>query len=191
MALTKSLWTSIVDLVSTGQTISGNLDTAFANMDLALTQIDTNTSSIAELQGLAAAASVITTSPIAAQVLVANVPEKLNWMTTALVDEGTAITIDIPTDNLLVNESGTYRVYGVVSALVPVNNLAEIELYIDNLPTGFKSSCVGRGQNSVVTYAYSFLTPFLVNDDINLYVTSTGTEITIQSASVTVEKTNY
>ena len=43
MALDKTLWTQIVDLVSTGQNVSDKLDTAFNNLDTAIDQIDANT----------------------------------------------------------------------------------------------------------------------------------------------------
>lgn len=46
MALAKTLWTSIVDLVSTGQNVSDKLDTAFTNVDNAITQVDTNTAEL-------------------------------------------------------------------------------------------------------------------------------------------------
>ena len=49
MALTKTLWTSIVDLVSTGQNVSDKLDTAFTNVDTAITQVDTNTAGLVTL----------------------------------------------------------------------------------------------------------------------------------------------
>ena len=49
MALAKTLWTTIVDLVSTGQNVSDKLDTAMANVDTAITQIDTNVTDIAAL----------------------------------------------------------------------------------------------------------------------------------------------
>ena len=52
MALTKTLWTSIVNLVSTGQNVSDNLDTAFTNIDAAITQVDTNTSDLVILNDL-------------------------------------------------------------------------------------------------------------------------------------------
>ena len=135
--------------------------------------------------------SIVTTSPMTEQILAPNVPEKLEWMTTALVDSGTAISHSIANDNILINETGIYKVYGVITTLAPINDLVDIELYIDNLPTGFMSSCIGRGTNSPVTFTYAFMSSFAINDDINLYVTSTGISITLQSASVTVEKTNY
>ena len=46
MALAKTLWQQIQDLVSTGQNVSDQLDTAFNNIDTAIEQIDTNTSAI-------------------------------------------------------------------------------------------------------------------------------------------------
>ena len=50
MALPKTLWQTIVDLVSTGQNVSDQLDTAFGNIDNAIDQIDTNTADIAVLE---------------------------------------------------------------------------------------------------------------------------------------------
>lgn len=46
MALQKTLWQQIVDLVSTGQNVSDQLDTAFTNIDTAIDQIDTNTAEL-------------------------------------------------------------------------------------------------------------------------------------------------
>lgn len=43
MALTKTLWQTIVDLVSTGQDVSDALDTAFSNIDDVIDQVDANT----------------------------------------------------------------------------------------------------------------------------------------------------
>ena len=50
MALTKTLWTQIVDLVSTGQEVSNSLDTAFTNIDAAITQVDTNATRLDSLE---------------------------------------------------------------------------------------------------------------------------------------------
>jgi len=50
MGLTKTLWTIIQDLSSTGQNVSDNLDTAFENIDDAIDQIDTNTADVVDLK---------------------------------------------------------------------------------------------------------------------------------------------
>lgn len=52
MALQKTLWQSIVDLVSTGQNVSDQLDTAFTNIDDAITQVDANTNALSVLTPL-------------------------------------------------------------------------------------------------------------------------------------------
>ena len=200
MALTKTLWTTIVDLISTGQNVSSGLDTAFTNIDAAITQVDTNTADIVTIDGRVTtlenyannAVSIATVSPMTAQTLAAGIAEKLEWMTVAVVNAGgTSISYDIPTDNILIQEASVYKVFGVISGVAPINNVIDIELYINNLPTGFKSSCISRGDSSTNTFVYSFMTSFAINDDINLYITSTGTSFTVQSASVTVEKTKY
>ncbi len=200
MALTKTLWTTIVDLISTGQNVSDGFDTAFTNIDAAITQVDTNTEDIVTIGGKVtalenyanSAVSIATVSPMTAQTLAAGIAEKLEWMTVAVVNAGgTSISYDIPTDNILIQEASVYKVFGVISGVAPINNVIDIELYINNLPTGFKSSCIGGGDSSTNTFVYSFMTSFAINDDINLYITSTGTSFTVQSASVTVEKTKY
>jgi len=50
MSLVKTLWSQMQDLVSTGQHVSDNLDTAFDNIDDAIDQIDTNTLDIVSLK---------------------------------------------------------------------------------------------------------------------------------------------
>jgi len=138
------------------------------------------------------AISIATTSPLAPQVLVGDVAEKLLWMTSAVVDNGgTDISYDIPTSSMLIESVGIYKVYGVITANIPINDICEVELYVDNLPTGFHASEVGKGTLATVTFQYSFMSSFNVNDDIHLYVKSNGTEITIHTASVTIEKTPY
>ncbi|GAI93943.1 unnamed protein product, partial [marine sediment metagenome] len=49
MALSLTGWTTIVDLVSEGQDISDAYDVAFANIDLAITQVNTLTSPLSTL----------------------------------------------------------------------------------------------------------------------------------------------
>lgn len=182
------------ELVST-TAAAGTITTDITNLD---TRVTTNETAIAthtdEINSLSENnhAISIASGVRAEQTLTPTVAEKLEWMATALVDAGsTSISYDIPNNNILISSAAVYKVYGVVTAILPINDICEIELYIDNLPTGFKTSCIGRGVDSSVTFNYSFMNDFIVNDDINLYVKSTGTSITLQSSSVTIEKTNY
>jgi|SaaInlStandDraft_4_1057021.scaffolds.fasta_scaffold18194_3 hypothetical protein len=62
--LARTLWSQIVNLVSTGQNVSDSLDTAFTNIDLAITQVDANTDAIAELN--ASHTELITATSLAA-----------------------------------------------------------------------------------------------------------------------------
>lgn len=125
------------------------------------------------------------------QTLVANTAEKLEWMDSVLVDLGTDISYTVSSNDILINTAGVYRVSGVMSLTAPVNDIVEIELYIDNLPTGLKASGIGRGADSVINFQNSFLTSFAINDDVHLYVKSTGTEITLSSGTMSIEKTEY
>jgi len=51
MALPKTLWQTILDLVSTGQNVSDQLDTAFSNIDGAIDQIDANVAELITVDG--------------------------------------------------------------------------------------------------------------------------------------------
>jgi len=125
------------------------------------------------------------------QVLVSGVPEKLLYMETDLVDVGTDISHTLVSSDIVINTLGIYKVFGAISLIAPVNDIVDIELYVNNLPTGFMVSAIGRGAGSIITLNNSFMTQFAAADDIHLYVTSTGTEVTISSATLTIEKTGY
>lgn len=60
MALAKTLWTTIVDLVSTGQNVSDNLDVAFSNLDDAIDQVNTNTLVVENFDNNVGAATELT-----------------------------------------------------------------------------------------------------------------------------------
>ncbi len=134
----------------------------------------------------------IASGTLTTQTLEEDTPEKLLWMTTATVDDKqSALDYDLDTSDMITLESGVYKVFGVVTITAPNNDEVNIELYIDNLPTGFISSVVGRGPDLKISAVSAFMNHFSINDEITLYVTSTGTEVTVQSASMTVEKTKY
>lgn len=133
----------------------------------------------------------IYSGPRATQVLIPDTAEVLEWMDTAIVDIGTSITHNLLSHNITVVDAGVYKVFGTISITAPLNDIVEIELYIDNLPTGFIASAIGRGNTSIVTFTNAFMNRFLVNDEITLYVKSTGSSITLHSSTMTVEKTSY
>lgn len=89
MALAKTLWTSIVDLVSTGQDVSDKLDTAFGNIDDAITQIDTNTADITALKTYALFVPTYDYTQVPNFIVTNDVYEQVARLTTASRAAGT------------------------------------------------------------------------------------------------------
>ena len=164
--------------------------TANADLDVLSAEVTLNTASIDALSNGEDIVSVMS-GPKTVQTVVADTAEILDYMTSTVANVGTSITHDVNTDAMLVVEAGVYEVFGTINITAPINDIVDIEMYIDNLPTGFKASSIGRGSVITMAFTNTFMYGFSANDDIHLYVTSTGTEITLQSASMTVKKTKY
>ena len=188
--------TSLINSIDTQVTTNtSNIASNTSQISTNSTNIATNTSDIGDIQTeLATAPSMvsISSSTRTTQTLVADTPERLEWMSAATVDAGSAdISYVLLNHQFTVLTQAKYKLTGVVSFKAPINDTVDVELYIDNVATGFVSSAIGRGDDSVLTLTYAAVAEFNVNDEIDLYVTSTGTEVTVQSANVTLEKTPY
>ena len=157
--------------------------------------VNKNTTDIVDIYAkLATAPSMvnIASGVRAPQTLVAGVPERLEWMTVATVDAGGSdISYVMPNNQFKTLTAAKYKLTGVISFTAAINDEVDVELYIDNVATGFISSAIGRGATGVFTLTYATIVEFAINDEIDLYITSSGTEITVQSANITLEKTPY
>lgn len=126
------------------------------------------------------------------QTLVADTPEKLEWMDSFVVDSGGSDISAVLLDNqFTILTTGIYKITEVISFIAPVNDIVSLGLYIDNLPTGESNSTIGRGTDYPVTLSCSFTASFSTSDEIDIFVTSDGTAITLQSSNVTLEKLPY
>lgn len=169
------------DIVSNSTNISTNT-TDIADHETRLTDIESVTQT---------AVSVKAVNP-PAQTLVPDTPTKLEWMETLIVDSGNgSISYDLGANEFYINADGIYKVYGVVTFVAPVNDILTIELYVDNLPTGFKTTHNGKGNTETITASWTGIEQFSVNDEISLYVESDGDEINITYANLSIEKTSY
>lgn len=187
MAVTSSGWVSIVGGTDTGADVEAKLDTAFSNIDSAMVVNDANEAAIATMN---TCISVLTTTPKTAQTLVASTPTKLEYMTTSLVSNGgTAMSHTLSTHNIVILEAGIYRMHGSINLDIPVGDDVTVELYVNGVASGMKQSETGK--NTSITFSYGFMNSFAINDDLTIYVTSSGTTVTVEAASVTIEKTNF
>jgi len=127
-----------------------------------------------------------------AQTLVAGVPEQYEWMDAFVVKSGgTDISAVLVNNQFTVLTAGIYKVMGAISFTAPVNDIVDVELYTDNIPSGASSATIGRGTGNVVTLTYTSIMALSINDEVELFVTSDGVEVTAQAANVTLEKLPY
>jgi hypothetical protein len=170
----------------TGATVGVALDDAGTRIE----DLETATATLQDILENPSVCSNATATPKAPQVLVPNVAEKLDRATVNLVDSGTAISCSTANDNFTINEDGVYKFGGTITFLAPINDLIEIELRLNSNSTGFKTSLIGRGDEPVTAVYYS-MSNFNETDVLDIWVTSTGSEVTIQNSNVIVEKTVF
>jgi len=171
---------------------SGYINTNITNINTHDNEITSLQSDVATLQNTAVPSLVSIMSPSkGSQLLEPGVAEKLVWGDNEVVNHGVDIGWSEGGQEFTIFTDGIYKVFGVITLDAGINDIIDIELYVDNLPTGFITSAIGRGNNSKVSYPSTFLTHFNANDEIALYITSTGESIRLSSASMTVEKTQY
>lgn len=126
------------------------------------------------------------------QTLTANTPTLLEWMDSIVVNSGgTYIAANLAQNEINILQAGVYKISGSITFTAPNNNIITLELYKDNLPTGFRFVETGKGATQTVTAAWTALESFDINDELSIYVTSTGTSITITYGNFAVEKTIY
>jgi len=135
--------------------------------------------------------AVGTESTLAKQTLVEDTAEKLSFIDDTFVTSGTSITVDEANDEITVISNGVYSVSGVITFIAPINDVVQIELYLNGVATGFLNSSIGRGNGLSCTVSYVALRQLSANDEITLYVKSNGVEVTIDNATLIIEKTKY
>lgn len=188
MALAKTLWTTIVDLVSTGQNVSDNLDTAFTNIDAAIDQIDANTAAIATLNesGLV----VMSGTNLTAQ-SIATSATKVNLFDTKNVEIGLGVSGDVATHKATATLDGIYKVR--FEAFVQYASNVDItwQMYKNGVAFGNSITLSGQGAN-VFPIVLITSTSFTANDYLELYATASATtDLTISQANGTLEKTYF
>jgi len=156
-------------------------------------KVNENEIDIAELQNDVLPLSILsvgTTSALSPQLLTPNVSEKLSWMTAATLINGTNISYSIATQEVTINVAGVYKIYGTITLDLPNNVEAQIELYVNNAPTGMKNIVSGLS-NFSNTVPYSGIATFNANDVLSLHITSTDSTVTIEYSNVIIEQTKY
>lgn len=209
MALTKTLWTTIVDLVSTGQNVSDNLDTAFTNIDVAIDSINadafdnsatplaatTRQDAIVELANVGYAHMILSTPYTVGQTL-STTPVKISAFDTIHHNVNGAITptVDIseaiPAHKFTINKSGRYRIYGTLIGEFSQSNDITIELYKNGVASGAKVNLQGRGANKAVQFTFIGDFSYIATDYLELYAyaDAAGIDLMVTGTSMIVER---
>lgn len=161
---------------------SGGINTIFlggtASANKVVTEADISSSIFA----------IGTSTAKATQTVVEDTPEKLVWMTQVYVGLGDDMEENISTNEITILNSGTFKLGGTINTHSPINDVVSITLYVNGNPTPLKSEVIGRGDNTTSTFVYFGAVGLNSADVITLWVESTGTEVTVDAASVVLEK---
>jgi hypothetical protein len=113
-------------------------------------------------------------------------------MNDIIVDNaGTTFSYSLVDNKATVLEDGIYNISGILNLEVGLNDTFSVDLYKDNLPTGYKSTFLGRGVGKPILLTYDIFMPFQVNDELMIYITSNGNDVTVKTANIRIEKTKY
>lgn len=195
MALNKTLWQQIVDLVSTGQNISDAFDTAFANIDLAIDQIDANVLGLADHESRIvdienAGMTVRTGSNISPQTIATTATKVVSFDTTA-VEAGVGTLWDTVNLRMKATTDGIFKLR--YESFVSYASNVDITWQIYKNGATFGNSITLSGQGATV-FPLVLLSsaPLLADDYLELYATATAsTALTVVQANGTLEKTHF
>lgn len=195
MALNKTLWQQIVDLVSTGQNISDAFDTAFANIDLAIDQIDANVLGLADHESRIvdienAGMTVRTGSNISPQTIATTATKVVSFDTTA-VEAGVGTLWDTVNLRMKATTDGIFKLR--YESFVSYTSNVDITWQIYKNGATFGNSITLSGQGATV-FPLVLLSsaPLLADDYLELYATATAsTALTVVQANGTLEKTHF
>lgn len=195
MALNKTLWQQIVDLVSTGQNISDAFDTAFGNIDDAIDQVDTNVASIADHESRIvdienAGMTVRTGSNISPQTIATTVTRVVSFDTTA-VEAGVGTLWDTVNLRMKATTDGIFKLR--YESFVSYASNVDITWQIYKNGATFGNSITLSGQGATVfPLVLLSSTPLLADDYLELHATATAsTTLTVVQANGTLEKTHF
>lgn len=194
MALAKSLWTTIVDLVSTGQNVSDNLDTAFTNIDTAIAQVDTNTAAIAgKVAKLDVGMLVGHATALASQALTIAY-SKVDVIGTIELDLANShLSYDAVTNKrITVATAGIYDI-GVFGSLeAPNTSEVTFSYYLNGVQSGHEQVFVGKGVGKPVVFQDHIVIQLAATDYLEIFAKGDSSfNLDIIESHSSIEKTHF
>lgn len=195
MALQKTLWQSLIDLVSTGQNASDQFDIAFGNIDDAIDQIDTNILAIAgvdtRVQDLEATGITVRAGAnLTPQTIGVTATKVINFDTT-LIEAGVGTIWDAVNLRMTATLDGIFKLRYESFITYASNVDITWQIYKNGVPFGNSITLSGQG-TTVFPLVLLSSASLLTDDYLELYATaSASTTLTISQANGTLEKTHF
>jgi outer membrane murein-binding lipoprotein Lpp len=178
---------------------SNELVSKLSQLDSEIDSINNDINSINNIISPAAMVTLGTSSSLEPQSFTPDISTKLTWFDTQIVSFGTDITYDLANQNITIGTgaTGKYRFGGTITFATDINNLIQIELFVNAVASGYLNNTIGRGTGVSCTVNYYAIGQFSEGDIIDLRATyldadsSTPVDITVQNSTVVFEKTPY
>lgn len=165
-------------------TMSNDVISELETIDDTLTAYDTRLDTLETTMSLLAVGA---NSALASQ-SVSTTPSKLNWFTTQFIKIGTAIAPNIVANSITISKTAVYTVGGTIILRAGNGDEIKIAMYVNGVATGSLSTAVGRGNTVDVPFNYFGAANLTNTDVVELYVSSTGTPITVTHSSFVIQE---
>jgi hypothetical protein len=210
--LTTSLGASITSLLNSNTTLTTtvndintnitSINTLNANQNIHLETIDdklvylnnlitTEDTRITSLENTGLSQVALLT-PINA-VSITTTPNKLLYFDTISLQVGLLTTPNLTTHDIVIEETGIYRVSGNIICDYSLDNELSLRLYKNASPITPEFSSQGLGSGKPINISYSTLLSLTSGDILSIYAKSnTSTfSLNLNTSNVIIEKTNY
>lgn len=165
-------------------TMSNEVISEIQTVNNTLTNYDTRLDTLETILSLLA---IGTNSSLPSQT-VSTTPSKLNWFTTQFAKIGTAITPNIVSNSIAISKTAVYTIGGTIILRAGNGDEIKIAMYVNGVATGSLSTAVGRGNTVDIPLNYFGAANLTTTDVVELYVSSTGTPITVTHSSFVIQE---
>ena len=179
-----SVRTKINTLGANVVTLSTEAKNAIDTLNTTATSLDSRLDALEVVKGFMALGTTTALNPQT----VSTTPSKLIWFNTEVIKRGTALTSSIANQSITINSTDAYTVNGTIILIGGNGDSIQIEMYVNGNATGALSTTVGRGASTKVALNYSGAASLNQGDVVTLYITSTGTPITVSHSSFVIQQ---
>mgnify|MGYP001430218403 CR=1 FL=1 len=161
------------EIISEIDTINNTLET-----------LDTRLDTLEYVKGIIGVGTAVTLTSQS----VSETPSKLVFMNSEQFKCGTSLTSNVVDNSITIGTSTVYTFGGSVTLEAGNGDNVSIEMYRNNIATGYLTSQVGKGSGNPITFTFYGGYSFNANDVLTLYVYSTGSSVTVSKSTMVLEE---